>query len=161
MMIVVLEGDGKFNMPNQCKQCNARFEVTEADRAFYRKIDVPEPKLCPPCRYQRRLAHRNEWTMYSRVCDATKKPIVALYPKDSGYTVYEQSYWRSDKWDARQYGREFDFSRPFFEQFQDLRKVVPRLSLNSPDSENSEFTNQSQNNKNKHKRNKWIYRAIF
>ncbi|MDP2631083.1 MAG: zinc-ribbon domain containing protein [Candidatus Uhrbacteria bacterium] len=130
-----------------CTQCKKEFEVKDRDQEFYVKIGVPEPKLCPPCRYQRRLAHRNERTLYRRKCDATGKDIVAIYPQESPYTVYEQTYWRSDAWDARQYGCDVDFSRPFFEQLQELRLAVPRLSLNSPESENSEYTNQSQRNK--------------
>lgn len=130
-----------------CLQCKKGFAITDHDRTFYVRIGVPEPKLCPACRYQRRIAHRNERTLYRRKCDATGKDIVAIYPQHSPYKVYEQSYWRSDAWDAREYGRDFDFSRPFFEQMQELRIIVPRLSLNSPESENSEYTNQSQRNK--------------
>lgn len=131
-------------MTKQCTQCSRTFPIHPEDLAFYQRIDVPTPTLCPGCRYQRRLAHRNERTLYQRTCDATGKNIVALYPAKSPYKVYEQSYWRSDAWDARQYGQDFDFSKPFFEQMQALRLAVPRLSLNSPESENSDYTNQSQ-----------------
>lgn len=49
----------------------------------------------------------------------------------------------SDQWDGLSYGRTFDFSRSFFEQFHDLLKVVPHLSLfNTPGTmENSDFNN--------------------
>ena len=52
-----------------------------------------------------------------------------------------------DGWDQMQYGRDFDFNRPFFEQYDELRMSVPHTSLVSPDSVNSEYSNQSQNNK--------------
>lgn len=36
---------------------------------------------------------------------------------------------RSDKYDPLEYGREFDFSRPFFEQFRELMEAVPHLNM--------------------------------
>jgi hypothetical protein len=32
-----------------CKQCSNQFEITDADRAFYRKMDVPEKVFCEQC----------------------------------------------------------------------------------------------------------------
>jgi hypothetical protein len=46
------------------------------------------------------------------------------------------------------YGREFDFSRPFFEQFAELGRVVPRFSLYNMNPVNSEYVNFSLNSKN-------------
>ena len=61
--------------------------------------------------------------------------------------MYEQSYWWSDKWDPKKYGRAFDFSRSFFEQWAELFRDVPQIAMNNQQSENCEFTNQSQKNK--------------
>ena len=57
--------------------------------------------------------------------------------------VYDQAYRWSDAWDFRDYGRDFDFSRPFFEQFAELLEVVPQPNLTSNYllDENSEYTN--------------------
>ncbi len=38
------------------------------------------------------------------------------------------------------YGRDFDFTRPFFEQFSELQKDVPRVALISLGNENSPYT---------------------
>src|SRR3989344_3138512 len=46
------------------------------------------------------------------------------------------------------YGRDFDFNRPFFEQFKEHRFSVPRIALANEMSVNSEYTNQSSKNKN-------------
>ena len=86
--------------------------------------------------------------MYRRKCDATGKEIISMYPPDCPFKIYEQSYWWSDKWDALSYGREIDFSRPFFEQFRDLQLSVPRMALVNKHSENSAFTNHAADNKN-------------
>ncbi len=137
--------------------CKQPFTVTDADVKFLedaspifngKKELIPSPTLCPACRYQNRLRWRNERNLFKTKCAATGKQIVAIYSPDKSWPpVYEQKYWWSDAWDPRSYGREFDFSRPFFEQFAELYKVVPQIAMNNQGSENCEFTNQSQNNK--------------
>jgi hypothetical protein len=130
-----------------CQNCRQDFTIEPDDFGFYEKIGVPAPALCPDCRYQRRLMDRNEWSLYRRKCDATGKSIISIYRPEVPFPVYEQGFWRSDGWDQMKYGRDFDFNRPFFEQFGELRTAVPHTSLVSPDSVNSEYSNQCQNNK--------------
>ena len=55
--------------------------------------------------------------------------------------VYDQHEWWRDTWDPLSYGREFDFSRPFFSQFAELQRVVPQLSLSVWNSENADYCN--------------------
>jgi hypothetical protein len=131
-----------------CNKCKSPFEITDKDRQFYGKIGVPEPTLCPDCRQQRRIAWRNERVLYKRNCDLCNKPIVSIYSADKPFTVYCNNCWWSDKWNTLDYGRDFDFNRPFFEQFQELQKEVPRMALINSKSENSEYTNHSADNKN-------------
>ena len=145
-------------MTKTCKQCNTKFEITDGDLGFYKKIsptfdgktfEIPAPTLCPQCRYQRRISWRNERNLYKRKCDATGKEMISIFsPDKKSPPVYSAEAWWSDSWNAKDFGRDFDFSRPFFEQFHELFKVVPQLTLNNQKSENSEYTNQSQMNKN-------------
>ncbi|MBI5621582.1 hypothetical protein HY933_01800 [Candidatus Falkowbacteria bacterium] len=143
-------------MPN-CKQCTVDFTITDNDRAFYERISpvfagkkllIPPPNLCPDCRYQGRLIFRNERNLYHRKSNATGKDIVSIYSSDNPTVVYEHDYWYGDDWDPLSFGREFDFSRPFFEQYGEMKNLVPRIALSSAHSINSEYTNQAQNNKN-------------
>ncbi len=71
-----------------------------------------------------------------------------MYDPAAGYTIYDQDEWWKDNWDPLSYGREVDFSRPFFQQLDELRRVVPRMSLNSISNENSYYSNYSFRNKN-------------
>ena len=135
-------------MNKQCKNCNKTFKIDDQDLEFYKKMQVPQPTHCPDCRQQRRLAWRNERKLYARTCDLCKKSIISIYSPESLYLVYCQECWWSDRWDALQYGRQFDFNRPFFEQFHDLQLQVPRLALFNLHSINSEYTNHSFDNKN-------------
>ena len=131
----------------KCQNCKNDFKIEPDDFLFYEKMRVPAPTFCPECRYIRRLLDRNEYNLYKRKCDATGKMIITIYRPEAPFPVYEQEYWKSDAWDAIDYGRDFDFSRKFFEQYEDLRNVVPHLAMVNSNSVNSEYTNQSQNNK--------------
>lgn len=131
----------------QCRYCNSAFEVAPEDLDFYDKISpilagqkyaVPVPTLCPDCRQQRRLTWRNERSFYSRFCDLCKKPVISIYSPENPFPIYCNSCWWSDKWDPKKYGRDFDFNRPFFEQFYELRKAVPQLAIMNDDGVNSE-----------------------
>lgn len=132
----------------KCTNCSAAFAIPPEDQAFYKTIAVPEPTLCPDCRQQRRLAWRNERQMYKRKCDFSDKEIISMYPPDSPFPVYEQDFWWSDQWDALSYGRDFDFSRSFWDQFRELQLSVPRLALVNKQSKNSHYTNHAGKNKN-------------
>ena len=140
----------------QCKKCGIDFTITDKDMEFYEKVspsfwwkkfEIPTPTFCPNCRQQRRLTFRNERNLYKRKCDATGKDIISAYSPDKPYKIYEQDFWWSDKWDPIDYGRDFDFSHPFFTQFQDLLVTVPRLNSWIKNSENCDYTNFMKNGK--------------
>lgn len=122
-----------------CAQCKQEFMVFDEDREFYQKIKVPEPTWCPDCRNMRRCAVRNERVLYMRACDLCKKQTLSTFHASVLFPVYCTTCWWSDSWDALSYGKELDFSRSFFEQFDELSKSVPHLALNVKEMENSDF----------------------
>lgn len=132
-----------------CRVSGKEFVITDEDQAFYAKMGVPMPTLCPEERMRRRLANRNERFLYHRKCDLTGKQIISSASADKPYPIYDIDAWWSDKWDATSYGRDFDFNRSFFEQFDELKKVVPRLALQQQQPmENSQYCNCASQNKN-------------
>lgn len=135
-------------MVRQCQTCHNAFELTEADLAFYQRIVVPMPTLCPQCRLQRRLAWRNEHNLYQRQCDLCHKTVISMYRPDSPYVVYCQECWWSDHWNSLDFAQDYNPSQSFFEQLHALRLAVPRVALTNTNSENSEYTNYAGNNKN-------------
>ena len=120
----------------------------ERDKAFYQKMEVPEPTRCPACREMRRLAFRNERSLYLDACSLCKKQMFSMHHPSKTYPVFCNSCWYSDKWDAHDYARDFDFNRPFFEQFKELLKKVPRMATSTFDNENSDFVNCATRDKN-------------
>lgn len=71
-----------------------------------------------------------------------------MYNPESKFVVYDQTEWWSDNWDPFTYGRDYDFNKSFFEQYAELQKVVPRMSMNNMKTENSEYCNLCIGNKN-------------
>lgn len=130
--------------------CNAQFGITDRDQAFYHKLKVPKPICCPACREELRTLHINQLQLFKRKCNATGKDVISNYPSDSPFQVYEQEYWYSDAFDGTVHGREFDFSRSFFEQYNELALEVPRPALFTDylRDENSAYTNYAGLNKN-------------
>ncbi|MBI5412154.1 hypothetical protein HZA43_03180 [Candidatus Peregrinibacteria bacterium] len=133
-----------------CTQCSTGFEIADRDRAFYKKVSptfndkqalIPEPTLCPACRQQRRFAFRNERHLYRRKCDGSGKEIISMYPVGAPYKIYAQDVWWQGNWNPTEYGRDFNFNKPFFPQLAELQKVVPRIALLNVNSENSDYCN--------------------
>lgn len=52
-----------------------------------------------------------------------------MYAPDALVVVYCPQCWWSDDWDPRDYGRTYDFSIPFFEQYHAFFREVPLLGL--------------------------------
>ncbi|MDO8530382.1 MAG: hypothetical protein Q7S10_03200 [bacterium] len=113
----------------QCKSCKQDFIIEVEDFNFYEKMKVPAPTFCPECRFIRRLASTNERVLYKRKCDLTGKEIFSMFDDGVPFPVYETDAWYSDQWDPYLYGMDYDFSRPFFEQFLELQNKVPRMAL--------------------------------
>ena len=130
-------------MNKVCQNCKNQFTIEPEDFLFYDKIQVPPPTFCPECRMVRRMVWRNERALYKRKCDAPghNEEIISIYHKESLVKVYDQKYWWSDNWDPMDYGRDYDWNKPFFEQFSGLMEDVPTCALNDKNSVNSNYCN--------------------
>ena len=144
-------------MKQSCAACKQQFETSTEDLAFIKRLSpmiagktiaIPPPTHCPTCRQQRRLAFRNDSNYYKNTCSSCKKQVISIYSPDKGIPVLCHECFWSDNWNALQYGKVFDFSRPFAEQFNALKKSVPRLCIFNTQSENSDYTVHSSRNKN-------------
>lgn len=138
-------------MQRACAKCQASFISEDRDLLFYDKVSpefgrkkctIPPPTICPDCRLQRRLSWRNERALYFRNCDATGNRILSIFAPDGPYKVFHHEAWYGDGWNALDHGRLFDFSRPFFAQFQELTQAVPLLALNIMSVQNCEYVNE-------------------
>ncbi len=123
-----------------CQNCKNDFIIEAEDFAFYDKIHVPAPTFCPDCRFQIKFAHREERSLYKNTCNLCNRDMISVYPKDSPYNVFCSECWWSDAWDPMDYGRDYDFNRPFFEQFNELQKTVPAQGINLRNCNNCTYS---------------------
>ena len=126
-----------------CRLTGKEFIVYDDEQKFCEQMEVPLPDICPEERMRRLMAERNARSLYYRKCDFSGKTILSQHHPNTTFPVYETSEWWSDKWDGLDYGMDFDFSRPFFEQFLELKNKVPHMSVYviGGTMENSDFTN--------------------
>ncbi|MBI5151999.1 hypothetical protein HZA39_00530 [Candidatus Peregrinibacteria bacterium] len=135
-------------MERVCRITGKKFEITDKDLEFYQKMDVPPPTICPDERSRKRMTYRNERHLYKNTDCITGKEIISTFAPDSGYRNCEIGVWYSDKVDNFKHGRDFDFSRPFFDQFNDLMHDVTLPALATINTVNSDYANYVDGAKN-------------
>jgi hypothetical protein len=94
------------------------------------------------------MAFRNERVLYKVKSDFSGKDIFSSYSPDSGYKVYEKEVWLTDQWEPMDYAQDYDFSKPFFKQFDELLHKVPLKNLNVVNGVKSDFSNNATDPKN-------------
>lgn len=135
------------NENRQCQNCKKDFIIESEDFAFYDKIKVPPPTFCPDCRKQRRLVFRNTHSLYKRKDSFSGKDIISIYSPDKNLCVIDQKTWWGDSWDPFDYARDYDYTRPFFEQWKDFRDNFPLQSLSNSQAVNSDYCNVAEESK--------------
>lgn len=76
--IIECQHQGKCN-----EQCTEAFRIILPELKFYRKINLPLPRLCPNCRHYQRLKWRNPLHLWHRKCQCAGAK--------SGNEVYENT----------------------------------------------------------------------
>lgn len=145
------------NTSRRCRECGSHYKLDAEEIDFYRKVgikinshryEVPQPQQCPPCRRKHRRSFRNQTKLYMRECDQSGKRGISPYHPEKDYPVYHREVWWQKKRRGLEFGRHFDFSRTFFDQFHELLKMVPIESTRSVNCENSDYCNNVQDCKN-------------
>ena len=74
-----------------CKeQCTEAFKIIPEELKFYKRMNLPLPRLCPNCRHFQRLKQRNPLKLWHRqcMCDKTNH----LHGNEECDTEFETSY---------------------------------------------------------------------
>lgn len=136
------------NSIQTCQNCKKDFTIEPDDFGFYEKIKVPPPTFCFECRLQRKMSRRNERSLYKRKCDLCSLDIISIYPEKTSFPVFCPKCWWGDGWDSLSYGKEYDFTKTFFEQWKEFSLVVPRIALYQKNPINSPYSNHVEDVKN-------------
>ena len=126
-----------------CQNCKQNFVIEPDDFGFYEKIKVPPPTWCPECRLVRRMIWRNERSLYKRKCSKSGKEIITMFHPEADVVVYDHDIWWGDSWEPTDYGQDYDFSKPFFEQYKELLRKVPLANLGNNNCVGSPYGNHN------------------
>ena len=133
-----------------CQNCKKNFILTPQDIGLLEKMRLPAPSFCAHCAMVDRMLWRNDHVLYKHPNNFPNASgeLVSIYSPQSDVTVYDSKSWWGDGWDAFSYGKEYDFSRSFFEQFSELVRAVPFPALQNWNAVNSDYCNCTSDNKN-------------
>ena len=126
-----------------CQNCKKDFTIEPEDFKFYEKINVPAPTWCPECRLIRRWSFVNTWNLFWRNCDQCGERTMSMYPLENKMQVFCPKCWWSDSWDGTEYSMDYDSTRPFLEQVEELSNKTPYVALESlyTSLKNSDYSN--------------------
>ncbi len=131
-----------------CPLTGLQFEHHELERRHYERFGFPLPDIHPIARLALRVAHGNNWSLYWTSDVRTGKKLLSCFDPKEGLSIVDHHYWTSDEFDAKVYGREFDFSRGFFEQYFEMAQSTPRPNVQIVNCTNVEYANHVFNSKN-------------
>ena len=90
--------DIDFEVSNEiyvCADCNKNYKIIVDEFSFYKKLDIPLPRLCPECRHNRRMKSRGPNKLWHRSCmkEGCSNEFETSYSSDRPEIVYcEQCY---------------------------------------------------------------------
>jgi len=113
-----------------------------------KKFDLPFPTLSPLARMRRRMMFRNERGLYKVPSAMSEKQIISVYHPSLGYTSVNAFEHASDAYDAKEYGKAYDETKSFMEQYAILLKSVPKVWSITINNENGEYNTFSSDSKN-------------
>lgn len=84
-------GDDIINKVIECghkgtcnEQCTEAFKIIPQELEFYRKMNLPLPRLCPNCRHYQRIKQRNPLRLWHRTCQCAGQESRSTN-QESGY----------------------------------------------------------------------------
>lgn len=134
----------KTIMPEQriCQISGMPFIISQEEEKYCKEHNIPLTTISPEERFRVVTSFDNAINLYHGECAFTKQPLLTSVPPEQHH-VYSAEIFASDKWDALTFGRPYDFSRTFFDQFAELFKSVPLPSryVIMSTIENSDYIN--------------------
>ncbi len=73
---------------SKCKKCSNDFLIITKEEEYYKEKDLPLPKLCPECRYERRISLRNKKKLIGYNCDSCGNDIITAVEPEEGLQIF-------------------------------------------------------------------------
>lgn len=139
----------KKDIEKICKISGKKFIINKSEQEILEKIvpkfngktfPFPLSEVIPEIRIQNLTAHRNEQFMHHNTSCFSGEKLISIYPPKFSGKICSRKEWFSDMWDGLEFGRDFNFSNSFFQNYFELQKEIPRAATVTLANENSEFS---------------------
>ena len=141
-----------LNMSKQenkiCEHCNKKFSISDGELSLYEKIDIELPVICFFCRVKLHLSFWLFGKFRKGKSDFSGEDLITVLPEKNRYPIYTLHEWHSDAWDAMDYGQDYDSSKSFFAQLQELQEKVPHPHQNGAKNTGCDWCDDVWNSKN-------------
>ena len=131
-----------------CEHCGNEFTITDGELSLYKKNDIELPMQCFFCRIKLYLSFWMFGKFRKGKSDLSGEGLITVLPEKNRYPIYTLTEWYSDKWDAMDYGLEYDSNLPFFDQLQKLQEKTPHPHQNGSKNTNCDWCDDVWNSKN-------------
>lgn len=141
-----------------CKVTKESFKITEAEQDHIRKFeslhpllnvgDIPLPTIHPQENIRQMQSYVTLTALFNAKSSISGKELITRYNPQLGYRMCTYDEFWSDVVDNTKYGKEYDFSRPFFDQVNDLMHRVYMQPLVQINCEKSPYVDASSNLQN-------------
>ncbi|MFA6586198.1 MAG: hypothetical protein WCS86_03515 [Candidatus Paceibacterota bacterium] len=109
----------------KCEHCGNNFTIGEGELSMYEKVGIELPTICFFCRVKLHLSFWLFGKFRKGKSDLSGESLITVLPENTRYPIYKLTEWYSDKWDAMDYGVDYDPNLPFLKQLQSLQEKVP------------------------------------
>ncbi len=131
-----------------CEHCKKSFKISEGELSLYEKVGIELPTICFFCRIKLHLSFWMFGKFRKGKSDLSGENLITVLPEKNRYPIYTSTEWYSDKWDAMDYGQDYDKTKSFFEQLQKLQEKVPHPHQNGVKNTNCDWCDDVWNSKN-------------
>lgn len=132
----------------QCEHCKNEFTINDGELSLYEKVGIELPTICFFCRIKLHLSFWMFGKFRKGKSDLSGENLITVLPEKNRYPIYTLTEWHSDKWDAMDYGQDYDEKRSFFEQLQELQEKVPHPHQNGSKNTGCDWCDDVWNCKN-------------
>jgi hypothetical protein len=130
-------------MTLNCAITDKSFSLSEREEKLIADFGFPHPTLAPMERWLQAVGQSTPFAFRQTVCPVTKTPILSRWSESGAIVGVNSDWFWSDDCDNIIEGQDYDFNRPFFEQFQELARKCYAPSINRINCENSPYVNAS------------------
>jgi hypothetical protein len=122
-----------------CQHCKNKFTISEGELSLYKKVDIELPIICFFCRVKLHLSFWMFGKFRKGKSDLSGESLITVLPEKNRYPIYTLHEWHSDKWEAMNFGVDYDGAKSFFEQLKELQEKVPHPHQNGANNTNCDW----------------------